>query len=153
MRRVTCIFCDIASGQAPASIIWAGRRAVAFLDIHPWRPGHALIIPRAHAVRVGELSADDRAAVARGTFAVLAAVRDAALPCVDANVLLNDGPAANQTVGHVHAHVVPRSGGDGLVLLARLLRHLAPPLRRSAPRAELDAMAARIGSALRDRDW
>jgi histidine triad (HIT) family protein len=150
---VTCIFCEIVAGRAPASVIGVGERVMAFLDIHPWRPGHALIIPRRHAIRVGELAAEDRAALARATFAVLAAVRGCGMPCADANVLINDGPAANQTVGHVHAHVVPRTGGDGLRLLSRVLTHLAPPVRRPAPRAVLDGHAAQIAAAIDCSGW
>jgi histidine triad (HIT) family protein len=148
---VPCIFCDIAGGRAPASTIHVGTRAMAILDLYPWRPGHALVIPTRHAVRVGELDDGDRAALARATFAVVAAMRAGGAPCDDVNVLLNDGPAANQTVGHVHVHVVPRTRGDSLRVLGRLVRHLWPQ-KRAAPRTELDAHAARIGAVLSDRD-
>jgi histidine triad (HIT) family protein len=148
----TCIFCEIVAGRAPASLIHAGERVLAFLDIHPWKRGHALIVPRRHAVRVGELDEADRAALGRATWAVAAAVRASGVPCDDVNVLLNDGPAANQTVGHVHVHVVPRTRGDSLRVISRVLRHVAIPLRRPAPRAELDEVAVRIGTSLADGD-
>lgn len=147
-----CIFCEIAGGRSPASVIHAGDRVLAFLDIHPWRRGHALVVPRAHAVRAGELDDVDRAALARAAFAVAAAMRVSGVPCDDLNLLLNDGPAANQTVQHVHIHVVPRTRGDGLRVLSRLIRHVVAPLRRPTPRAELDELAVRIGTALGDTD-
>jgi histidine triad (HIT) family protein len=153
MRTVaTCIFCEITAGRAPASLIHGGEHVMAFLDIHPWRRGHALIVPRRHAVRVGELGDGERAALGRATFAVVAAIRASGVPCDDVNVLLNDGPAANQTVGHVHVHVVPRTRGDSLRVIGRVLRHVALPVRRAAPRAELDEIAVRIGTSLEDGD-
>jgi histidine triad (HIT) family protein len=104
-------------------------------------------------VRVGDLDDADRAALGRAAFPVVAAVRASGLPCEDVNVLLNDGPAANQTVGHVHMHVVPRVRGDRVRVISRVMRHLVPVTRRPAPRDELDAHAVKIGAALVDRDW
>ena len=43
-----CLFCRIARGSIPAHLIHESPRLVAFLDIHPIRPGHVLIVPREH---------------------------------------------------------------------------------------------------------
>jgi len=40
-----CIFCDIAAGRAPASIVYRDDRVMAFLDHRPVTPGHLLVIP------------------------------------------------------------------------------------------------------------
>lgn len=150
-RRVPCIFCEIVAGRAPASVVFADERVVAFLDIHPWRPGHTLVVPRAHAVRLGELAPADRAALASGAFAVAAALRASELPCDDLNLWLADGPAANQTVAHVHMHVVPRRRGDTLRLAARLVTELIRPIATPAPRAMLDAQAAGLAAVVSPR--
>lgn len=44
-----CIFCQIVAGDAPATVIAEGERAIAFMDVNPTTPGHALVIPRSHA--------------------------------------------------------------------------------------------------------
>jgi len=44
----TCLFCAIARGDVPCHPVFEGENVVAFLDIHPVRPGHTLIIPRTH---------------------------------------------------------------------------------------------------------
>ena len=120
----------------------------AFLDIYPMRPGHVLVVPRRHAVRVGELAEAEHTALFAAATRLGRSLR-AALPCDDVNVVLNDGPAANQTVRHVHVHVIPRRRGDlGRLLGNRLVRPVAP-LLGAPPRAELDALAARIGAEAR----
>lgn len=43
-----CLFCRIAAGQIPAHVIHEDAEVMAFLDLHPIRPGHALVIPKAH---------------------------------------------------------------------------------------------------------
>ena len=43
-----CIFCKIAAGEIPAEKIYEDDRVVAFLDIHPKKPGHTLVIPKKH---------------------------------------------------------------------------------------------------------
>ncbi|MCA9680097.1 MAG: HIT family protein, partial [Myxococcales bacterium] len=59
---MTCVFCEIAAGQAPASLVLDRGEILAFMDIHPWRPGHLLVVPRRHAVRVGDLTGEVAAA-------------------------------------------------------------------------------------------
>ncbi len=45
-----CLFCRIAAGEIPAHVIHEDELTVAFLDIHPIREGHALVVPRDHHV-------------------------------------------------------------------------------------------------------
>ena len=69
-----------------------------------------------------------------------------AIPGGGVNFLLNDGRAANQTVPHVHLHVVPRTGRDSLKVLVNLLRGLAGLVLPPGPgrRVALDADAEEI---------
>lgn len=46
----TCLFCRIAAGEIPAHVVHEDRDVMAFLDLHPIRPGHTLVIPKAHHV-------------------------------------------------------------------------------------------------------
>ena len=48
-----CIFCEIAAGRAPRSLVYEDDQALAFLDIQPVNPGHTLVIPRAHSALAG----------------------------------------------------------------------------------------------------
>ena len=54
-----CLFCKIASGQIPASIVREDDELVAFNDINPQAPLHALIIPRRHIPTLNDLATTD----------------------------------------------------------------------------------------------
>lgn len=139
-----CVFCEIVAGRLPASRVHEDDRLIAFLDIFPWRPGHTLVLPKAHAVRLADLPDADVAALFALGQKVAAAQRAGAVPCDDVHFVVNDGPAAFQSVPHVHLHVLPRTRGDGARLFARLLRHPLMPLLGPTPRETLDAQARAI---------
>ncbi|MCC6682707.1 MAG: HIT family protein [Phycisphaeraceae bacterium] len=107
-----CIFCKIVAGQIPCHKLYEDARTLAFLDIGPVSRGHALVLPRAHAVMLDELGADDATAIGQA----LVKVGRAIVRAVGAeawNVLQNNGEMAGQLVPHVHFHIVPRFNGDG----------------------------------------
>jgi diadenosine tetraphosphate (Ap4A) HIT family hydrolase len=135
----SCVFCEIAAGTAPASIVYADELVLAFCDIMPFTLGHALVIPRRHAAGLSDV---DGAGAAR-MFAVgqqVAAAARRALGCPGVNLFVADGAEAWQTVYHLHLHVIPRWGrADRMKLVAR-------PTRPA--RAELDRTAAQLASGL-----
>ena len=133
---MSCVFCEIVAGRAPASIVHEDERTVTFLDLRPVAPGHLLVVPRRHAASLDELDPEDGAQVFRVGMQADAALRASALPCEGVNLYLADGEAAGQEVFHVHLHVIPRVGGDGLGF-----RHGDATARG---RAELDGTAAEI---------
>lgn len=142
MNGTQCIFCEIIAGRAPASFVHRDERCAAFMDIQPVTPGHVLVVPIAHAATLADIEPDDWARVTAVGRHVAAAIRASGVRCEGVNLHLADGEAAGQEVFHVHLHVFPRYRGDGIGLrLPESYRH--PPAR-----AELDALAVRIGSAL-----
>jgi histidine triad (HIT) family protein len=114
-RDSDCLFCKIAAGEIPATIVAEGERTVAFMDINPATRGHVLVIPRAHARDVHEIDTEDLKAVAAAaqTVAGLAIER---LGADGVNLLNSNGSAAWQTVFHFHMHVIPRYANDPLRL-------------------------------------
>lgn len=103
-----CVFCDGALGnerltQSPGFL--------ALVDAHPVSPGHALVVPRRHAVSLFELAGDE-VAEAFGLLAEARALIDAAYSPTAYNVGINDGTAAGRTVHHLHIHLIPRYAGD-----------------------------------------
>jgi histidine triad (HIT) family protein len=101
-----CLFCDIASGGVPASIVRESARAVAFRDINPQAPTHVLVIPRAHRPDLAALAAAgdgllDEVAALAGQVA-----QDEGVAGRGYRVVFNTGADAGQAVQHVHAHVL-----------------------------------------------
>ncbi len=110
---MSCVFCEIVAGSAPAIRIHEDDDYLAFLDIRPFTRGHTLVIPKAHSVDL----TDTPAATLAGMMAIGQRVAMATRSCglADANnIAINDGKAAFQSVFHIHLHVVPRRNGDKL---------------------------------------
>jgi len=111
MSATDCIFCKIIAGQIPATKVLEDAACLAFLDVSPLADGHVLLIPKAHAQTLDELSADQAGAMLRNLPILVKAVQTAT-GCEGVNVLQNNGRAAHQFVPHVHFHIIPRNSGD-----------------------------------------
>lgn len=139
-----CVFCRIAAGESPASVVYEDAGCMAFMDLYPVRPGHLLVMPRRHAVHLRDLSAPEQAHLFAVAMRVLEALRASGLAPDAANLLVNDGPEAGQHVPHVHIHLVPRARFDGVGVMGAFLSRVAQFARRSERRTHLDAVAARV---------
>jgi histidine triad (HIT) family protein len=110
-----CIFCKIVAGELPGEIVDQDERTVAFMDISPATPGHALVVPRRHAKDLLEIEPEELSAVALAAQRLARRVHDR-LGADGVNLLNSLGRAAWQTVFHFHIHVIPRYEGDPLQL-------------------------------------
>jgi histidine triad (HIT) family protein len=146
----TCVFCRIAAGQCPASVVYDDGRCMAFMDLYPVRPGHLLVTPRRHAARLHQLDEDERAHLFAVAMRVMEAQRAAGLGVDAVNVAVNDGPHAGQQVPHVHVHLVPRARRDGVGLAGAFLSRAVQLVRGEGRRARLDDVAALIRRHLPD---
>lgn len=102
-----CIFCKIVTGELPSFKVYEDEKVFAFEDINPLAPGHTLVIPKAHAANIWEISEEDLAAIHVAAKKIGHAIQDALKPAGMATLQLN-GRAVNQLVMHYHLHLVPR---------------------------------------------
>jgi len=101
-----CIFCKIAAGEIPCKKAYEDAEILAFHDIHPQAPVHILVIPKAHAMAgAGEVTAENSALVGR-CFEVAAKLASELDLRSGFRVVTNNGPAAGQTVPHLHFHLL-----------------------------------------------
>jgi histidine triad (HIT) family protein len=106
MSTEDCLFCKIANGTVPATIVYESELTVAFRDVTPQAPVHILVIPRSHHPSFAALAAADPDAAVDLVRAVAAV---AAKDCVAESgyrLVFNTGPDAHQTVFHAHGHVL-----------------------------------------------
>lgn len=104
-----CIFCAIAAGEAPATIVDQDADTISFLDINPWQRGHALVVPRRHYGNLLEIDAADLAKTYAAAQRLAARMIDRL--GADGVVLWSScGEAAGQVVMHFHVHVIPTVG-------------------------------------------
>lgn len=104
---MTCIFCTLPAER----IVRRAAHGVVIRDGFPISPGHTLVIPQRHVGSFFDLTEDERT----GLLALLDDAKkmlDAELQPQGYNIGINDGPAAGQTVLHLHIHLIPRYAGD-----------------------------------------
>jgi histidine triad (HIT) family protein len=131
------IFAKILRGELPAYTIYEDDRALAFLDIMPRAPGHALVLPKAPARNILDVDPDDLAHVHK----VAQKVAKAAVKVFGADgvtVQQFNEPAGGQVVFHLHVHVVPRH--DGLAM--------KPPASEKEKPEVLEEQAKKLKAAL-----
>jgi len=113
-----CIFCKIVKGDIPCFKVYEDDRILAFEDVNPISEGHTLIIPKAHAENIWEISGEDLTAIHLAFKKVADAIKEVIVPAGVAVLQLN-GRGVNQVVMHYHLHLIPRlSGGPELTMTA-----------------------------------
>jgi histidine triad (HIT) family protein len=101
-----CLFCAIAAGDIPATIVHSDDDVVAFRDIDPQAPTHILVIPRVHYANARELGESD-AALAGRLMAVAGELAESEGVAADGyRIVTNTGAGAGQSVDHVHFHLL-----------------------------------------------
>jgi histidine triad (HIT) family protein len=135
----TNVFARILRGELPSHKVYEDDRAFAFLDIMPRAPGHTLVIPKAPARNILDVSPSDLAHV----MAVAQKIARAAMAAFSADgvtVQQFNEPAGGQVVFHLHVHVIPRREGV----------QLKPPATHKEDPAVLSDHALKLAAALKD---
>ncbi|HUX35579.1 MAG TPA: HIT family protein [Candidatus Paceibacterota bacterium] len=108
---INCLFCRIASKEIGAEVIYEDEGNMAFLDIHPRAPGHAMVIPKAHRETILDVPEEELGLL----FAAVkktASMLSKALKPDGFTIGINHGKASGQEVGHLHIHIIPRYLND-----------------------------------------
>ena len=133
-----CVFCAIAAGDVPASMILRDDDVAAFLDARPLFKGHVLVVPRAHVPTLSDMPPAALGTLFTAVQRIARAV-EAGLGADGTFVAMNN--KVSQSVPHLHVHVVPRRKKDGL-------RGFFWPREPYSDDAEREDFAARIRAAL-----
>lgn len=104
---MNCIFCSLPSLR----IAVQNELALLFDDAYPVSPGHCLVIPRRHVSSWFEITSQEQIAMLELLVVARQRVEKTYHPS-GYNIGINDGPAAGQTVPHLHMHLIPRYLGD-----------------------------------------
>jgi histidine triad (HIT) family protein len=131
-------FAKILRGEFPCYKVYENDHVLAFLDIMPRCPGHTLVIPKAPARNILDITAEDFAHVARAAHKIAGAAMTA-FKADGITVQQFNEAAGGQVVFHLHMHVMPRH--DGIALL--------PPAGRKEDVKVLEDNATRLIAALK----
>ncbi|HEV7600604.1 MAG TPA: HIT family protein [Bradyrhizobium sp.] len=135
------IFAKILRGEFPCYKVYEDDHVLAFLDIMPRTPGHTLVIPKAPARNILDISPEDFAHVARASRKIARA----AMQAFDADgitVQQFSEAAGGQVVFHLHMHVMPRHNGIALL----------PPASRKEDAKVLEDNATKLIAALKSAE-
>jgi histidine triad (HIT) family protein len=101
-----CLFCSIAAGDIPADIVYQDDELMAFRDISPQAPVHVLVIPRLHRATPGELTDADERVMGKVVRGAAKVAEQLGVDGSGYRLVINAGEHANQTVPHIHVHVL-----------------------------------------------
>lgn len=107
---MSCIFCNIVSGSIPSRKVYETPNSLAFLDAFPLVRGHVLVIPKAHHVKIQEMTRQENADLFEAVKVVTEKVERLAPSSL---VAIHNGKESGQEVPHVHVHIIPRKQEDG----------------------------------------
>ena len=128
------LFTRIINGELPGRFVWKDDRCVAFLSIHPLRPGHTLVVSRDEVDHWIDLEPALAAHLMKVAQAVGMALQHAFKPTKVGLMV------AGLEVPHVHLHVVPINGVHDLDFANQDV---------NAKAEDLDAAAATVRASLK----
>jgi histidine triad (HIT) family protein len=134
----SCIFCQIARKEAPASVVYEDERTIVFMDIRPVNEGHTLTIPKRHYVDIFDTPVEVLVEMHKITKKIAAAVKKTT-NADGLSIVQQNGAAAGQDIFHIHVHIIPRFEGQKMPHFSNLA---------TVNRQTLDGMAEKIRKSL-----
>ena len=139
-QEQACPFCRIPTlSDEEALVVARGDTVYAVLNLHPYNPGHLMLVPYRHVAELEDLTPDESAELMGFTQHAIRALKEAAAPHAF-NVGLNLGAVAGGSLAeHLHQHVVPRWGGDANFLAIVGMTKVIPQLLSESRQLLADA--------------
>lgn len=100
------VFARILRREIPAKVVFEDDRCMAFHDVAPQAPTHVLVIPKAPIAKLADANADQRELLGHLLWATGEVARRLGLTDDGFRVVVNNGLGAQQTVFHLHLHVL-----------------------------------------------
>lgn len=100
-----CIFCKIIKGEIPSTKVYEDEYVFAFRDINPMAPVHVLVVPKEHICCANEINSENSHCVAK-IFEAIPKIAEAEGLTNGYRIISNCGPDADQTVLHLHFHIL-----------------------------------------------
>ena len=101
-----CLFCQVASEEAPATIIYQDDLVIAFDDIYPKAPVHKLIIPIKHIATLNDLTADDTQVIGHMVQTAKHLANELSIAGDGYRLIRNCNAGGGQVIYHIHLHLL-----------------------------------------------
>ena len=109
---MSCLFCKIAAGEVPATIMLENNEMMAFRDINPQAPTHLLIIPKQHIATIDEADSKEEQLLGRMILSAKKLASMEGLTEAGYRLVFNVNSGGGQVVYHIHLHLL---GGRQMV--------------------------------------
>jgi histidine triad (HIT) family protein len=103
---MSCIFCEIVSGESPAEILHRDELVTAFRDIHPIASTHILIVTNRHIDSANELEAADESLMGHMVLLAKQLAMQIGIAELGYRLIINTRAHGGQTVFHLHLHLI-----------------------------------------------
>ena len=101
-----CIFCRIANGEIPATLLHEDEDVVAFEDLNPQAPTHILVIPRVHVATLNDLGEDQDILIGKMYRVAINLAKRLGVAEDGYRTVFNCNAMAGQSVYHIHLHLL-----------------------------------------------
>jgi len=101
-----CLFCKIVTGDIPADLVYEDEKVLAFKDINPQAPLHALVIPRKHINTINDATSEDESLLGYMILVAAKIAKDNGADEPGYRLILNCNEQGGQTVFHIHLHLL-----------------------------------------------
>ncbi len=101
-----CLFCKMARGEIKPDIVLEDDELLAFRDIHPQAPVHALVVPKRHIATLDDLVPEDAGLIGRMALAAQRIAREQGFNQHGYRTVMNCNSDGGQTVYHIHLHLL-----------------------------------------------
>lgn len=102
----TCLFCRIIERAVPSKIIYEDDQALAFEDINPQAPIHALVIPKRHVESIQEVRSTETSLLGHLLLTCTRIAQEKGIAASGYRIVTNTGRDAGQSIFHLHFHVL-----------------------------------------------
>jgi len=106
-----CLFCKIAAGEIPATVLFEDTEVIAFRDVNPQAPTHLLVIPKKHIATIDDTDTKDEQLLGKMILTAKKLAKTEGLG-EGYRLVFNVNPGGGQMVYHIHLHVL---GGRQMV--------------------------------------
>lgn len=103
---MNCLFCKIAQGEIPASVVFEDDELLAFEDIKPQAPKHLLIIPKRHIATINDSNDQDEQLLGAMVLRAKKIAQTQGFDELGYRLVFNVNSGGGQEVYHIHLHLL-----------------------------------------------
>lgn len=103
---MSCLFCQVVSGEVKANVVYEDPELLVFQDINPQAPTHLLIIPKQHIATINDADSKDEQLLGRMLLTARQMAKTQGIADKGYRLLFNVNSEGGQVIYHIHLHLI-----------------------------------------------